>query len=459
MLKFEKNVDERKTVALRLGELTGIHPYYTRAPHYAYQIGAYWIDRDGNLTVEEEQADPTVLGTLLSEGLIRMSAEMEEAAEQMQNEEQDGEQERTEEQAQDGEPEETELPDANDTEGEEAEPDTAPEETVDEPAETELPDTDDTEGEDAEPDTAAEETEDTDPVEDDSSEAADTDPAEDASSETEDTDPAEDASSEADNTAASENADSLDLAMSFNLPISQHTGLSLRNLMNLLYSRGPIVNKATGGNFRVEKSLVEALEDDTCTYSVTNFKNALAKYEEQHGRGYEGIEIGEEWVSFTGFGTAADVDHLRANGQLAILMNQQAISQKRIQAKEVGMENEKYAFRVWLIRLGMNGDEFKQARKLLMERLGGHAAFRTEAEAEKAKQKALAKRRAAKERAEEGQSDVDAAAEQDAAQPATAAQETIVEGQSDVDAAAEQDAAQPATAAQETEMEEQEEAV
>lgn len=34
------------------------------------------------------------------------------------------------------------------------------------------------------------------------------------------------------------------------------------------------------------------------------------------------------------------------------------ISQKRIQAKNVNDENEKYALRTWLIRLGMNGSDF-----------------------------------------------------------------------------------------------------
>ena len=50
----------------------------------------------------------------------------------------------------------------------------------------------------------------------------------------------------------------------------------------------------------------------------------------------------------------------------------------------------------------MDGDEFKQTRKILMEKLTGHSAFRTPAEAEKAKAKAQKKRdelRAAKEAA------------------------------------------------------------
>jgi len=71
MLKFELNIENRKDLAKRMEELTGIHPYYTRAPLYAYDIGAYTIDREGNLLVEPENADAEVLTTLLNEGLIR----------------------------------------------------------------------------------------------------------------------------------------------------------------------------------------------------------------------------------------------------------------------------------------------------------------------------------------------------------------------------------------------------
>jgi len=63
MLKFELNVEERKTLAKRMEELTGIHPYYTKAPRYAYDIGNYTIDRDGNLLVEAENADLELLTT------------------------------------------------------------------------------------------------------------------------------------------------------------------------------------------------------------------------------------------------------------------------------------------------------------------------------------------------------------------------------------------------------------
>lgn len=71
MLKFKLNVAERKTLAKRMEELTGIHPYYTKAPLYSYDIGSYTIDRNGNLLVEPENADAELLTTLLNEGLIR----------------------------------------------------------------------------------------------------------------------------------------------------------------------------------------------------------------------------------------------------------------------------------------------------------------------------------------------------------------------------------------------------
>lgn len=195
----------------------------------------------------------------------------------------------------------------------------------------------------------------------------------------------------------------LDLELAF--PVSQHNGVTLRNLVNLLYSRGKLIGKATGGNFHVEEGLVEKLKDDSCTFAIMNFINAVSDYEAEHGAALEGLKITTEKVTFTGFPTAPDHEHLTAFAQLAVLMNQQAISQKRIQAKDVNDENEKYALRTWLLRLGMNGPDFKETRKILMENLSGHAAFRTDEEAqkflasEKAKRDAL---KAAKQAAQEG---------------------------------------------------------
>jgi hypothetical protein len=100
-----------------------------------------------------------------------------------------------------------------------------------------------------------------------------------------------------------------------------------------------------------------------------------------------GLEFTETKVCFTGFPQTSNPDEIKAFTQLASMMNQSALAQKRILAKEVKEENEKYAFRIWLIRLGMNGDQYKTSRKVLLRNLSGHAAFRTQDQLEAAKAK------------------------------------------------------------------------
>jgi len=50
--------------------------------------------------------------------------------------------------------------------------------------------------------------------------------------------------------------------------------------------------------------------------------------------------------------------------------------QKRVTAKEKPVENGKFAFRVFLIRLGFVGDEYRVARKILLRNLAGNSAFK-----------------------------------------------------------------------------------
>ena len=361
MLKFNRNTEERKTIAARLGELTGMQPFYTRAPRYAYEVGPYTIDRDGDLFVDEEQADADILTALMNEGLITGGEVVGDANEREPDTEPDGMQEAREIQDGAGESEEIEDPESTEsdmTASDSISDEDASEESVSEEPQSDGPDTEETDH------AAPEDPEDTD------GDAAGEEP--------------------------------LDMNMNFEIPLGAHTGATLRNLVNLIYSRGPLVNQATGGHFEADTGLIEALKDDRCTYTRANFFRAVSDYEDRHGKSLYGLTITPETVSFTGFGEAADVDHLRAFGHLAVMMNNQALHQKRIQAKAVDAANEKYAMRIWLVRIGMDGDEFKQTRKILMEKLTGHSAFRTPAEAEKAKAKAQKKRdelRAAKEAA------------------------------------------------------------
>lgn len=379
MLKFKLNVAERKTLAKRMEELTGIHPYYTKAPLYSYDIGSYTIDRNGNLLVEPENADAELLTTLLNEGLIRGGESIE---------------------SMDDQPEDTEPADYL-----EEEPVT--EEETEQLTEAEPEGLDEPESEDA---SIAEENE---PAEGESEEASEPDNAAEDEPETEVQE-----CEESQETEDQPEEVPLDLELAF--PVSQHNGVTLRNLVNLLYSRGKLIGKATGGHFHVEEGLVEKLKDDSCTFAIMNFINAVSDYETEHGAALEGLKITTEKVTFTGFPTAPDHEHLTAFAQLAVLMNQQAISQKRIQAKDVNDENEKYALRTWLLRLGMNGPDFKETRKILMENLSGHAAFRTDEEAQKFLAREKAKRdalKAAKQAAQNGNPATGETVEQEENQP------------------------------------------
>ena len=53
-----------------------------------------------------------------------------------------------------------------------------------------------------------------------------------------------------------------------------------------------------------------------------------------------------------------------------------SLEQKRISSKAKEYENEKYAFRCFLLRLGFIGDEYKADRKLLLRNLSGSSAFK-----------------------------------------------------------------------------------
>jgi len=53
------------------------------------------------------------------------------------------------------------------------------------------------------------------------------------------------------------------------------------------------------------------------------------------------------------------------------------VKQKRVTAKPKENENEKYAFRCFLLRLGFIGDEYKADRKILLSKLDGSSAFKS----------------------------------------------------------------------------------
>lgn len=88
------------------------------------------------------------------------------------------------------------------------------------------------------------------------------------------------------------------------------------------------------------------------------------------------VEVTEDKVSFPWF-AETDSDSAAAYTHFITALCDMAKNQKRITAKERDTENEKYAFRCFLLRLGFIGTEYKAERKILLRNLSGNSAFRS----------------------------------------------------------------------------------
>ena len=92
----------------------------------------------------------------------------------------------------------------------------------------------------------------------------------------------------------------------------------------------------------------------------------------------KGLPITEEddKLSFPWFTTESDPDEVRAYTHFIAALCEMARNQKRVTAKEKDTDNDKYAFRCFLLRLGFIGADYKTERKILLRNLSGSSAFR-----------------------------------------------------------------------------------
>lgn len=95
--------------------------------------------------------------------------------------------------------------------------------------------------------------------------------------------------------------------------------------------------------------------------------------------GSDGLPIVEKdgkitfpWFTLHGIDGEAD-----AYGHLVTAICKMAKEQKRVTATEKPIENEKFTMRLFLIRLGFIGDEYKTARKILLRNLSGNASWKS----------------------------------------------------------------------------------
>jgi hypothetical protein len=97
----------------------------------------------------------------------------------------------------------------------------------------------------------------------------------------------------------------------------------------------------------------------------------------KHALNTESLAVNEceETVEFQWFTVEKDGDG-DAYARFITALCEFAKNLKRVVNKPDTSDNEKYAFRCFLLRLGMIGEEYKPVRRVLLRRLTGSSAFR-----------------------------------------------------------------------------------
>ena len=87
------------------------------------------------------------------------------------------------------------------------------------------------------------------------------------------------------------------------------------------------------------------------------------------------IEVTDSTVKFPWF-SECGADERKAYTHFVSALCELAANAKRVTAKEKETDNDKYAFRCFLLRLGFIGAEYKAERKILLRNLTGSSAFK-----------------------------------------------------------------------------------
>ena len=132
-------------------------------------------------------------------------------------------------------------------------------------------------------------------------------------------------------------------------------------------------NKSTGICISMPRSLFTESHISNL-YAITEAKGRLIK--KALGAAELPILLEDAKVCFPWFPTYTKPEELIAYEQFICRICDMARNQKRINAKEKEVENEKYAFRCFLLRLGFIGEEHKATRKILLRNLSGSSAFK-----------------------------------------------------------------------------------
>ena len=174
---------------------------------------------------------------------------------------------------------------------------------------------------------------------------------------------------------------------------NEHTTRSIRNFINIIASRNDLFYKAlqiAPERIRYCKKMDAYLVERINKVKPVSLKQVENIWYEGYPRNrnthyhdsrYHFLNLrsffhGNHTVELRGFNGTLHAGKIRAYVVLALALNHQALTQKSARYHKVQEENERFAMRTYLNRIGFIGDEFKSCREHLYKHLDGNAAWR-----------------------------------------------------------------------------------
>ena len=172
-----------------------------------------------------------------------------------------------------------------------------------------------------------------------------------------------------------------------------HTPRSIHNFVNIIASKNDLLYKALqikADRMTYCKKMDEYLVRKMNTVKPTTFeqiseiwyagynenRNAHYHHSRYHFLNLHSFFQGTHTVELRGFNSDLHAGKVRSYIVLALALNNQALSQRNASCRKVQEENEKFAMRTYLNRIGFIGDEFKSCREHLCQHLDGNGAWR-----------------------------------------------------------------------------------
>lgn len=174
---------------------------------------------------------------------------------------------------------------------------------------------------------------------------------------------------------------------------ADHDVRTIRNFINISASKNNLLYKA----LQIERDRMRYCKKmDECLIETFNKKHpkTMKELEDIWYAGYYGSRdthyhdsryhflnlhsffTGNHTVELRGFNSELHAGKVRSYVALALALNHQALTQKCASSKKPQVENEKFAMRTYLNRIGLIGEEFKNCREHLTKALSGSSAWR-----------------------------------------------------------------------------------